>query len=435
MDRIRLLDSIGNFGTDLLLIAAGVLFLTQRYTGWTILYIVTVLLCAALPIRLILNIHSGLRQANVGSILLIVFDLCFMIAILTEPHRFMSLVYLFFGWWMLGHGILSMIEFQVLVHDQLPGGVKRFFIGIFSLLVSGIMLLGKSLSVKNDVLSVAAAVFFLVYGLLGLLFHLDVIRSRKNPSLPSWAVSPPILLNAFFPLRVYISLKQLRKDSLHPVKTPEEKPVLTVFIYMKGKGPEIFGHIDLSYRGTILSYGNHDPKNRCLHGTYGDGVLIKADEKQFLQEGINIEGKSVIGYGIRLNEEQRAALESRIEELLSRTVPWKCAAQEAEEAGEDMSGCVDYASRLYKETHCEMYKFSRGKFRTYFVSSTNCVMLADELIRNRSLNLINLTGVATPGAYLSFLNTEYLKPNSIVVSRTLYETKPAHPAEISTTPL
>ncbi len=77
-----------------------------------------------------------------------------------------------------------------------------------------------------------------------------------------------------------------------------------------------------------------------------------------------------------------------------------------------------------------MFKFSKGKFRTYFISSTNCVMLADELIRNRDLTLINLSGLVTPGAYLSFLNTEYLKPNSAVISRTLYETVPASPTSL-----
>ena len=432
MTRIRILDSIGSFGSDLLVIAAGILFLTHRYTGWTIIYVLAVLICAVLPIRLILNIHSGLRRANTGTILLIVFDFSFMMAILTRPDRFMSLVHIFFGWWMFGHGIISLIEFQVLVRDQQPGTVSRFFTGIIFLLVSAFMLSGRSLSVKNDVLTVTAAGFFLIYGVLGFLFHLSVLRRRQNPDLPSWSVSPPILLNAFFPFQVFISLKQLKDDTRLSSAKPAEEPDLKVFIYMKGKGPEIFGHIDLSYRGTILSYGNHDPQSRRLNGTYGDGVLIRADEDLFLREGINTEEKSVIGYGIQVDETERTALEKRIEDLLSRTVPWKPAAQLAEEAGEDMSACRDYASRVYRETHCEMFKFSKGKFRTYFISSTNCVMLADELIRNRYLTLVDLTGIVTPGAYLSFLNTEYLKPNSKVITRTLYETVPSQPSVINT---
>ncbi|MBO7703888.1 MAG: hypothetical protein J6S26_05520, partial [Solobacterium sp.] len=122
-----------------------------------------------------------------------------------------------------------------------------------------------------------------------------------------------------------------------------------------------------------------------------------------------------------LSDEQKAIVEKRIDRMMERTVPWKCAAALCHEAGEDMNACQDYASRVYKETFCDMFKFTNGKFRTYFISATNCVILADELIRSRDLSLVDLTGFVTPGAYLSFLNTEYLKQDSIVVSRTLYE--------------
>ena len=70
-----------------------------------------------------------------------------------------------------------------------------------------------------------------------------------------------------------------------------------------------------------------------------------------------------------------------------------------------------------------MYKFTKGKFKTYFIAGTNCVNLADDLIRSKDLNLIDLNGLVTPGAYLAFLNTEYLKKDSIVKTRTLFESE------------
>lgn len=57
-----------------------------------------------------------------------------------------------------------------------------------------------------------------------------------------------------------------------------------------------------------------------------------------------------------------------------------------------------------------MYKFANGKFKTYFVFSTNCVLLADELLHCKELDLIPIGGIVTPGTYLEFLNTEYLRP-------------------------
>ena len=102
--------------------------------------------------------------------------------------------------------------------------------------------------------------------------------------------------------------------------------------------------------------------------------------------------------------------------------------------GMPQDNCADLMQEimidLFKGEPLLRYDPAKGKFRTYFISSTNCVMLADELIRNKDLSLVYLSGLVTPGAYLSFLNSEYLKPNTPVISRTLYETIPSKPSEL-----
>ncbi len=421
MNALKKMDSLGNFGNDLLLIAAGILFFTHQYTGWTILYIVAVLLCIVLPIRILLNVRSGARQLSSATMFVILFNIAFLITILLQPQRFLEFIDVFFGWWMLGNGIVTMVEFYVLVRDQLPGAVYRLLIGLISILIAVFMITGRNLSIKTNVMSIIAGLYFLFYGILGLLFHISMIYRQYRPDSPSWSYSAPVLLSAFFPYEVYLSIRRLELESQLSVNKSPDPADLNVYIYMKGKGPEILGHIDISYNGIILSYGNHNPESRKLAGTLGDGILIRSKEAPFLQESITTENKTVIGYGIRLTETQKKALEERIQDLLSRSEPWYCAAAKAHQKGEDMSPYRDYASRVYKETFCDMYRFTVGKFRTYFISSTNCVLLADALIRNNDLNLVRLNGLVTPGAYLSFLNTEYLKPDSPVISRTLYK--------------
>ena len=349
------------------------------------------------------------------------FYIIFEVSILIQPQLFLPWIHVVFGWWMLGTGFLSMVDCYINLHDHLPGAPGSFLTGLISITLALFMILGHNMSIKTNVLSVIAGVYFILYGIIGLLFHISLIIHSNQPGIHSWSYSTPVFMNAFMPLRFYNSIHELKLASRLEVKKEEIPTDLHVYIYLKGKGPEMFGHIDISYKGTIWSYGNHDPKTRRLLGTYGDGVLIKADEKRFLQESIGTDGKTVICYGIRITEEQGKLIENRIAGLMKRAVRWKCDAEIAHDRGKDMSSCRDYASRVYKETFCEMYKFTKGKYRTYFISSTNCVMIADELIRNPDLHLIDLNGIVTPGSYLSFLNTEYLKPDSIVVSRTLYE--------------
>ena len=96
MRKISFFDTLGNFGTDILVIVTGILFLTRRYTGWSILYIFAVVICAALPIRLLLNIRSGIRSLNSATILLVVFDIVFLFTILVQPENFVRWFHVFF---------------------------------------------------------------------------------------------------------------------------------------------------------------------------------------------------------------------------------------------------------------------------------------------------------------------------------------------------
>ena len=90
---------------------------------------------------------------------------------------------------------------------------------------------------------------------------------------------------------------------------------LEVFIYLKESGPESLGHVDISFKNRIYSYGCHDPENRELFGTLGDGVLIVSDRNSFLENAIQNDEKTIIGYKIELTENQKAIIQKKIDNL------------------------------------------------------------------------------------------------------------------------
>ncbi|KXT74682.1 hypothetical protein STRDD10_00768 [Streptococcus sp. DD10] len=73
-----------------------------------------------------------------------------------------------------------------------------------------------------------------------------------------------------------------------------------------------------------------------------------------------------------------------------------------------------------QDANAQLYKFKTSKFKTYFVLSTNCVLLADSTIGQVGTDILNLKGFITPGTYQDYLDKEYGKPNSLVVSKTIY---------------
>jgi len=409
--------------SDLLLLSLGILFFLRNLISWKILEVVFLIYCFYAPSMLILHLVRQEKDATRFDYLMILVDYAMGIAVIASPDLFFHFTHLFMGLWMLGHGAILMISFYVRIRDRLPGAAGQFFASLASLVLAVFLIFSSHWADKTALLSVLAGIYFCFYGLIGLLFHLIVTSPRSTARRRyNWSYSAPVLLNVFLPLHVYISVRHLISESM--LTNLPDSPAhedLNVYIYLNSHGGEAFGHTDISYGGRIYSYGCHDPKHRVLMGTLGDGVLIVSDEKKFLDEALHGENKIIISFGIRLNDDQKRILERRIADIMSRSVPWKCALAEAEEAGRPYDGFMDYASRVYAGTHASMYKFSHGKFRTYFVAYTNCVLLADELIRSNELLLIDINGLVTPGAYLSFLNTEYLKKNTIVVSRTLYE--------------
>jgi len=80
----------------------------------------------------------------------------------------------------------------------------------------------------------------------------------------------------------------------------------------------------------------------------------------------------------------------------------------------------DYASRLYKATKAKFYKFKNSKYKTYFVLGINCTYFADMLLRNSVFEILKLVGIISPGTYFEYLEENYRKKNSKVISKRVY---------------
>jgi uncharacterized membrane protein HdeD (DUF308 family) len=419
----RLLDSYGSLLTDVLIIAMGVLFFIHTEAAWRALYYLTVTVFLFEPTRLIINTLSGFKDHDRFDNLVVVFDYFIAWCLISTPASLPRINWLLLGWWIMGHGVIAGIDFYVRTRDSLPGAAGQLFSAVFSLALAVFLIWSDQTAGKIGIMTVFSGLYFCIVGGTGFLSHLPVLIpvNRRSQYRRMVTFSLPVLLSALMPLHFYISIRSLLKSSRLHNDPADQKSDLYVFLYLNGKGPEIFGHVDISFENLTYSYGCHDPSCRTFFGAVGDGVLMRADTEDFLNASLKGERKIIMRYGIRLTDAEKQILRGRIQELMSRAVPWDCAAAAAERNHQDSSRINDYASKVYKTTHCEMFKFSSGKFRTYFAASTNCVLLADELIRSKNLNLIDIAGFATPGAYLSFLNSQYLLKTTPVRTRTIYE--------------
>jgi len=273
--------------------------------------------------------------------------------------------------------------------------------------------------------------------LLGGTYIVDFVRSSipdraKNRAKRRIRISLPIFLAAFVPhsvlikLNSYLALQDSEPEQFEDLaqKKEEAEPDMEIFIHVSSDGFCVIGHCDVCFEGELIAYGNYDEASSTPIGT-GDGVLLIADRASYIPYCLENNGTTLFSFGLRLSEEQRTAVRAAINEIKERLIPWDPPFQAArrEDPSADPKDYSDFASRLCNETGARFYKFKRGRFKRYFVLSTNCVLLVDSIIGGAGTDILSLNGMVSPGTLYDYLESEFLKQDSIVVSRGVYHVK------------
>ena len=303
----------------------------------------------------------------------------------------------------------------------------------FRLLLDGLVLVflgGTSLlsSTGNSVfqLFVLGAYFFL-YGVSnirdGFLFEKEI---GKNHLKRRVRMSLPIALAALIPASTLAKINKFMQENA------DEREDIHLGMVKSGKTAELeifvhtaetslfsaIGHVDICYQGRVISYGNYDPSSETLFGMVGDGVLYFCDRDKYIDLCKRESQKTLFGYGIDLTPEMEKAVQKKLAELKQLTIPWEPSADKimTGDGKEDYT----YAYKIRHETDGELYKFIKSKFKSYFVLSTNCVLLADTIVGQAGTDILSPKGFIAPGTYQAYLDREFEKPNSIVVSKHVY---------------
>ena len=303
----------------------------------------------------------------------------------------------------------------------------------FRLLLDGLVLVflgGTSLlsSTGNSVfqLFVLGAYFFL-YGVSnirdGFLFEEEIGKNHLKRRI---RISLPIVLAALIPARTLAKINKFMQENA------DEREDIHLGMVKSGKTAELeifvhtaetslfsaIGHVDICYQGRVISYGNYDPSSETLFGMVGDGVLYFCDRDKYIDLCKRESQKTLFGYGIDLTPEMEKAVQKKLAELKQLTIPWEPSADKIM-TGDGKEDYI-YAYKIRHETDGELYKFIKSKFKSYFVLSTNCVLLADTIVGQAGTDILSPKGFIAPGTYQAYLNREFEKPNSIVVSKHVY---------------
>lgn len=301
---------------------------------------------------------------------------------------------------------------------------RFFFDGIWMAVIGGMTLFSST--AQSHFQAIILGGYLVLYGSTILRDGLFFEQELANDSLKRRIrVSLPLILAAIIPSA---TLKRIN-DFLQGDKSEEvlEEVALTreplpteleIFVHVANKGFGVLGHVDLSYKGKVYGYGSYDVTSERLFGAVGDGVLFTAEQEAYI-DFCNQEGVTLFAYKINLDDQQKVAIEEQLSYLESLLLPWSPSSEKLskDEKGQDIEM---YAYRMQKTIGASLFKFKKSKFKTYFVMSTNCVLLADSILGKAGTDILNPKGFIAPGTYQLYLDEEFERPHSIVVAKNIY---------------
>lgn len=353
---------------------------------------------------------------------------------------FTTLLFIFFGLWIILNSIFRFIKGIQYKKNAVPGGLSNIILG-------GVLLLyGSTLIVLQGqthlVLLWCSAIYMYLYALC-YLYDFCIEISRKRYSLEQKyrfvQISMPAIIAAFIPTRLLCAIntmfadsnvKQIIHQNTHTQPLQQtQNPKAEIFIHSAPDVVGKMGHVDIRIENKIYSFGNYDPSSYKIFGIMGDGVLeIVSDKEAYIDFCIRHSQKTIVGFGLDLNENQLRLIQKKIKTIMQKAYPWYpriCTQQKTILLSDEW----DYASALYKATHARFYKFKSGKFKSFAGFSTNCVMLAKEILGTLGTEVIALEGFITPGTFYEMLNNAFCKKNGFVLMRTIYRDIPPSPTK------
>lgn len=328
------------------------------------------------------------------------------------PLKFMLFV---FSVYLTVNAAVKFLTYMNYRKDKVKGRSYVLLAAVF-LMINGLSFLVSDYMTLNIVIIIIG--FYAL--LLGITYILDgifaVLPAKKKDGLKRRIRIPlPMAIAAFIPVSMSYIINQKLETKHQEMQWDNNDVDLEVFVHVSKQGFGIVGHCDLFFAGEVLSYGNYDQQSTRLFEAIGDGVLFSVkNKKKYLEFCIKEDKKTIFGYGLKLTELQKEQVKDKIDELKNNAVRWYPLSYYKKDYRED------YASRLFLETEADFYKFQNGKFKTYFVLGSNCVLLADQIIGSAGTDIIDLNGIIAPGTYQEYLEKEYQRQNGFVICKNVY---------------
>lgn len=329
-----------------------------------------------------------------------------------------AILIMVFSTYFIFNGLIKFISCYLMRKDKLKGIFKDLLEGTISFTFGIICFFSPK--IHMDIMLYIIGGYVLLLGIDYLFDFLD----QKDIHIKRMHLPLPPFIDALIPLSILQKINRFgeEKNVELDFHKKQSEVDLEIFVHVSMQGTGRLGHVDLCFDGHIISYGNYDMDTRKLRDGIGSGVVFTCLKKEYIPFCVEYSEKTIFGFGIKLSKEQKEKVKQELKRIFASLEEWKPKYVRALENDKTArkEEYTDYASMLYKNTKAKFYKFTNGKLKTFFILGNNCGALVDKILRSSGADVLKMRGIITPGTYYDFLEREYVKKDSNVVSKQIY---------------
>lgn len=403
----KIINTIIHATSGLLFIIIGIIYIIRNYTVYTLSFkllgILTLISSLLKLINLILK-----RKKVLTNILDIFLNTILGILFINKPNLFIYLSTKIFSMYALIQSLCGFINLIIYKQDKLKGKIYILTTSTLSLMLSITLMFSKD--TNSIYICYIIGLYLILYGIT---IISSSILTKTKIVLPL-----PIIFTMFLP---NILIKRILKGLTLEDSKEKQKPDLEIMIHLAEKGSAAMGHVEFAFEDKVYSYACYNYLNRRLFGGIGDGIFGIFDKKAYLKYCICEKNRFILSYGVKLTNKEKENVTKEIDKLIStNTEIWYPEIKYYEDGLIEKRDFNEMANKIYKHANGKFYRFTKGKYKTFFVLRTNCATCVDNIFNAIGTKIINLEGIISPGTYYSYLEKEYHKKNSKIISKTLY---------------
>lgn len=398
------------FGLAIIILGIIILIGSINMYSWVIYLLTYAFLLYGLA-RLIGFIFNKRIVRNRETLLSITINIVIGVILIFFKKILLSILPISFSIYMLFNFASRFVNYSIQLSLNLKSRFKEFIMGLFFLILSFIFLIAPLKSIHLLILIMSIYCILLGISLIAeYIFEVLDVNAKYNPK-KKYRMTFPFFVDAFIPILGLNAIENKKRNE------NKNKGDMSIYVHLSDHGLNQFGHVDIEIDDKIYSYGNYDKSSQKLFSGVGDGVLTETMTKyKYINYCIFNSKKTIVEYIVKLDNSQKEEILNRIKEIKKDSVKWE------PDAAKDKKGIYkDYSSKLYKATKTNFYKFSKGKYKTYFVVGTNCTYLANELLKNSVFEILKLVGIITPGTYYEYLEENYRLGKLNIVGKIVYD--------------